>query len=105
MVAPARVAHTAVLSFTFAALLEPHTGVVTHLDRALAQDERDAGDDKQRGRHYGRDHELVVGLIQREARHDGVGVGLGEEAREARTCVVVSAVLAVLAQELTALVS
>lgn len=105
MVAPARVAHAAVLGFTLAALLEPHAGVVTDLDRALAQDERDAGDDEQRGRHYRRDHELVVGLVEGEARHDRVGVRLGEEAREARTSVVVSAVLAVLAQELAALVS
>lgn len=76
MVPPSGVADTAVLVVFggLAPLLEPHPRVVAHLHRPLAEDQRDAGDDEEAGRHYRGDEELVVRLLQAEPSHHGVRV-------------------------------
>jgi len=74
--------------------LEPHLGVVAHLDRSLAQDERQARYDEHDHRYHRRHQELLVRAAQVEPDDCQLGYASGVETPEPGASVVVGTVLA-----------
>lgn len=82
-----------------ASALEPHFGVIAHLDRFLAHDERDARYDQHDHGHDGRDQEFFVCALQVKPDDGQLGYSRGEVTPESSASVVIRAVLTEFAYE------